>query len=210
MNKQKLNEPAAHKEDSVEKRRRFIKGAGLAAPVVLTLSSPSVFGAAGFCLSQVMSGNTSHVVTGSCTLGNNPSYWKNPANKDAWKTAGFKYGTKGKDNEDNEDNEGNKGNKGNNICSNYSDGTKFKNAFIGSGDTTMQSYVCTGSTSSDTVVKLNAYLVAALLNASTPNSNYIYTAAQVRQLQAKTLGVPPNNSTADADVLAFLISTMNP
>ncbi len=200
MNKQKLNEPSAHKEDGVEKRRRFIKSAAVAAPVVLTLSSPSVFGVA--CLSQVMSGNTSHVVTGSCTLGNNPSYWKNPANKDAWKTAGFKYGTKGEDNEDNE------GNKGNNTCSNYSDGTKFKDniAFSDGVSTRMQSIVCNSSTSTT----LNAYLVAALLNASTPNSNYIYTAAQVRQLQAKTLGVPPNNSTANADVLAFLISTMNP
>ena len=197
MNKQKLNEPTARKEVGVEKRRRFIKGAGLAAPVVLTLSSPSVFGAAGFCLSQVMSGNTSHVVTGSCALGNNPSYWRNPTNKGAWTTAGFNYGTKGE------------GNEGNNTCNNYSGGTKFKKAFIGSDETTMRSYVCTGSTSSDTAVKLNAYLVAALLNASTPNSNYIYTAAQVRQLQAKTLGVPPNNSTNDADVLAFLISTMN-
>ena len=191
MNKQKLNEPSAHKEDGVEKRRRFIKSAAVAAPVVLTLSSPSVFGVQ--CLSQVMSGNTSHVVTGSCALGQNPFYWRNPDNKGAWTTAGFKYSKSGS---------------GTN-CSDYSGGTKFKKAFIGSDETTMRSYVCTGSTSSDTAVKLNAYLVAALLNASTPNSNYIYTAAQVRQLQAKTLGVPPNNSTNDADVLAFLISTMN-
>ena len=192
MNKQKLNEPTAHKEDGVEKRRRFIKGAGLAAPVVLTLSSPSVFGAAGFCLSQVMSGNTSHVVTGSCILGDNPSYWRNPANKSAWTTAGFNYGSSAIINDQ--------------VCANYSGGTNFNDnsAFPGSGvSTTMESLVCSSPNT------LNAYLVAALLNASTPNSNYIYTAAQVRQLQAKTLGVPPNNSTNDADVLAFLISTMN-
>ncbi len=195
MNKQKLNEPSAHKEDDVEKRRRFIKGAAVAAPVVLTLSSPSVFGAAGLCLSQVMSGNTSDVVAGSCTLGNNPSYWRNltTTKKAAWTAAGFSYGTGSGSN-----------------CSEYSNGTKFKNAFSGSDNATMLSYVCTGSTSSNPAVKLKAYLVAALLNASTPNSNYIYTAAQVRQLQDKSLGVPPNNSTVDTDVLAFLISTMNP
>lgn len=198
MNKQKLNEPSAHKEDGVEKRRRFIKSAAVAAPVVLTLSSPSVFGVQ--CLSQVMSGNVSHVDAGSCALGQNPFYWRNPANRTAWTTAGFKYGTKGE---------------GANTCSNYSGGTAFNaiasgstiltSAFPNSGvTTTMESLVCSSSNT------LNAYLVAALLNASTPNSNYIYTAAQVRQLQAKTLGVPPNNSTVDTDVLAFLISTMNP
>ncbi len=199
MNKQKLNESAAHKEVGVEKRRRFIKSAGLAAPVVLTLSSPSVFGAAGFSLSQMMSGNTSNVVTGSCTLGQNPSYWRNPAYKSYWPTS-FSYGTNG--------GEGN-GN-GNTACGNYSGGTKFKNAFSGNDSATMLFYVCTGSTSSDPAVKLKAYLVAALLNASTPNSNYIYTAAQVLQLQAGTLGVPPNNSKDPAVVLAFLKNTMNP
>ena len=192
MNKQKLNEPAAHKEDGVEKRRRFIKSAAFAAPVVLTLSSPSVFGDSGFCLSQVMSGNASNV-TGSCTLGQNPSYWKNPANKSAWATAGFNYGISAIINDQ--------------FCANYSGGTNFNDnsAFLGSGvSSTMESLLCS---SPNTV---NAYLVAALLNASTPNSNYIYTADQVRQLQAKTLGVPPQNSTADGVVLNFLISTMYP
>lgn len=190
MNKQKLNEPSAHKEDGVEKRRRFIKSAAVAAPVVLTLSSPSVFGVQ--CLSQVMSGNTSHVVTGSCALGQNPFYWRNPDNKGAWTTAGFKYSKSGS---------------GTN-CSDYSGGTKFDAtiAFDSGVDDRMRSIVCNRSTTTT----LNAYLVAALLNASTPNSNYIYTAAQVRQLQAKTLGVPPNMSTTDTDVLDFLKSTMNP
>jgi len=198
MNKQKLNEASAHKKDSVEKRRLFLKGAGLSAPIVLTLSSPSVFGAAGFSLSQMMSGNTSNVGTGSCTLGQNPSYWRNPTNKSNWPTS-FSYGS--------QVGEVNTG------CSNYSGGTKFKDAFQGStgnGNSTLLSFVCDSSTSTSTTFLLNKYLVAALLNASTPNSNYIYTAAQVRQLQAGTLGVPPNNSKNPTDVLNFLKSTMNP
>jgi len=45
------------KKAAVEKRRRFIKGAGIAAPVVLTLASPSVFGIQ--CQSEIASGNQS-------------------------------------------------------------------------------------------------------------------------------------------------------
>lgn len=51
-------------QQDLENRRRFIKGAGIATPVVLTLSSQSVFG--GLCGSQIASGNQSHVVVGNC------------------------------------------------------------------------------------------------------------------------------------------------
>ncbi|MDD1628429.1 MAG: hypothetical protein LUQ26_13305 [Methylococcaceae bacterium] len=60
-------------EAGVEQRRRFIKGAAAATPVILTLASPSVFGVE--CLSQQLSGNASHT-PGSCVLGNDPTYWK--------------------------------------------------------------------------------------------------------------------------------------
>ena len=60
-------------EAGVEQRRRFIKGAAAATPVILTLASPSVFGVE--CLSQQLSGNASHT-PGSCVLGNTPTYWK--------------------------------------------------------------------------------------------------------------------------------------
>jgi len=56
-------------EEDVTNRRRFIKGAGITTPVVLTLSSRSVFGA--LCASESASGNESHVGTGSCVAGFN-------------------------------------------------------------------------------------------------------------------------------------------
>jgi hypothetical protein len=80
MNKQKLNEPSAHKEDGVQKRRRFIKGAGLAAPVVLSLANRSAFGAAAGCLSQQVSGNISQAGAGSCSSGSLVTVW-NPTNQ---------------------------------------------------------------------------------------------------------------------------------
>ena len=70
QNQDKINEDA-----DVQKRRRFIKGASLAAPVVLTLANRPVFGAAQ-CFSQQMSGNMSHIGEGSCELGKNPSAWR--------------------------------------------------------------------------------------------------------------------------------------
>lgn len=65
-------------EADVEKRRRFIKGAGIAAPVVFSLANRSAFGAARQCLSQQISGNISHVGKGSCNAGKNPDAWKGP------------------------------------------------------------------------------------------------------------------------------------
>ena len=70
QNQDKINEDA-----DVQKRRRFIKGASLAAPVVLTLANRPVFGAAQ-CFSVQMSGNMSHVGEGSCELGKNPYAWR--------------------------------------------------------------------------------------------------------------------------------------
>jgi len=61
-------------EEDVTSRRRFIKGAGITTPVVLTLSSRSVFGNP--CLSQILSGNESHVVAGSCVRGTSLSNWR--------------------------------------------------------------------------------------------------------------------------------------
>jgi len=42
-NQEPQNQNKTAEEACVEKRRRFIKGAGVATPVILTLSSPSVF-----------------------------------------------------------------------------------------------------------------------------------------------------------------------
>ncbi|PPD50907.1 MAG: hypothetical protein CTY13_00625 [Methylobacter sp.] len=63
-------------QQDLENRRRFIKGAGIATPVVMTLASRSVFGAE--CLSQILSGNISHVGNGSCVKGLSPGSWATP------------------------------------------------------------------------------------------------------------------------------------
>jgi hypothetical protein len=62
----------------VQKRRQFIKGAGIATPVVFSLMNRSAFGAAQQCLSQQISGNMSHVGAGSCASGYGPAAWKSP------------------------------------------------------------------------------------------------------------------------------------
>ncbi len=188
MSNQEPQNPNPSTENAVvEKRRRFIKGAGVAAPVILSLSSPSVFGAAGQCLSQIMSGNASNNVTLSCALGHTPSYWTTAR---PWPT-GLSPSSRGAG------------------CSGTG-GTLF-NAAAAFGvnptspipsTSTLLTVLCSYPNS------LDAYLVAALLNAKTLYSDYLYTPAQVVQLKKKTLGVPPLNSTADADVLAFLKTTM--
>ncbi len=76
-NQEPQNQEKTTEEAGVEKRRRFIKGAGIAAPVVLSLANRSTFGAQ--CLSQQMSGNMSHHGAGSCVLGYKPCFmeWAN-------------------------------------------------------------------------------------------------------------------------------------
>ena len=45
-NQEPQNQDKTTEEAGVEKRRRFIKGAGIAAPVVLSLANRSAFGSA--------------------------------------------------------------------------------------------------------------------------------------------------------------------
>jgi hypothetical protein len=81
MSNQELQNQSEKKEnEDVNKRRRFIKGAGIAAPVIMTLASRPVFGGA-LCMSQMMSGNISHAVNGSCAFGNSPGGWKTPVGR---------------------------------------------------------------------------------------------------------------------------------
>jgi hypothetical protein len=86
QNKNKTTEEAG-----VDKKRsRFVAGASVAGPVILTLTSPSVLGQVE-CLSQQLSGNASQE-PGGCELGYPPAYWKDPANSTKWAAAGFTYG----------------------------------------------------------------------------------------------------------------------
>jgi hypothetical protein len=80
MNDQKLYDQAPNNEIGVEKRRRFIKGMGLAGPVVLSLVNRSAFGGEVGCLSQQLSGNMSQVGAGSCVSGFSPNTFLQPVN----------------------------------------------------------------------------------------------------------------------------------
>lgn len=187
QNKNKTTEQAC-----VDKRRRFIKGAGIAAPVVLTLSSPSVFGA--MCLSQIMSGNQSHIGTGSCILGLSPGFWKNPVGTtsqgdttlEAWSKAGFNYGTCASG-------------KNKNKWDSYSGGTKFSDSIaFGNGDNLVMRDILGKENGS-----LNWHLVAALLNACYFKGTYILSPDEVRGLCNHSILPPPPFS----DVISFLEST---
>ncbi|MDD2724781.1 MAG: hypothetical protein PHH59_12260 [Methylovulum sp.] len=68
MNNQKLENQCKEKVD-VSKRRRFLQKAGVVAPVILTFTSPSVFGESVLCASQVASGNLSRPITPNCQSG---------------------------------------------------------------------------------------------------------------------------------------------
>jgi hypothetical protein len=75
-NQEQQNQEKTTEEAALEKRRRFIKGAGIAAPVVLSLANRTAFGQAQQCLSQQQSGNMSSNGVGSCELGSSPDSWK--------------------------------------------------------------------------------------------------------------------------------------
>jgi hypothetical protein len=82
-NQEQQNQEKTTEEAALETRRRFIKGAGIAAPVVLSLANRSAFGQTEECLSQQVSGNASHNA-GSCLTGKTPAQWAgpNPQNQD--------------------------------------------------------------------------------------------------------------------------------
>jgi hypothetical protein len=90
-NQETQNQDKTTEEVGVDKkRRRFVAGASVAAPVILTLTSPSVFGAGvqEACYSQQMSGNASGTPA-SCTTGNSPQFWRD--NPQVW-PAPFTFG----------------------------------------------------------------------------------------------------------------------
>ena len=196
-NQESQNQNKTTEEGGVDKkRRRFVAGASIAAPIILTLTSPSVFGGVNqACYSQQMSGNVSGT-PGSCRTGVSPGFWRNPVGTvegvdtiDAWTTAGFVYG--------NYDNKGLK-----QRCASYSGGTKFSEAFPGSGDNRrMREILCRDSHADKSSGVW--HLVAAMLNAKFFNGTYILTPAQVIGIWNGSISVPPGY----ADLKTFLDST---
>ena len=177
---------------SIKKRRQFIKTAGV--PVILTFSSPSVFGA--LCASEIASGNQSHTGTGSCSLGFSPSHWANPANKDQWPTE-YKYGVLAP---------GKSKNSTSNSYADYVRGTRFNEVFTGSGDTnTLTKHLGLGANNPT----LEACLAAGFLNANSIR-NYPLTSDDVIKLHAGILGVPSSKSIVPAykdDIIKYLQQT---
>jgi hypothetical protein len=178
-----------------EKRRRFIKGSALVAPVILTLSSKSVFGAQAQCLSQLGSINASQPNPGSCVTGFSPGAWRNPGGMigslttiAAWTQAGFSYGTL-------------KPGQYPTKCKNYSGGSLFSSAFPGNSDSRpMRQILCEGKTEDKNSGKW--HIIAAILNARLL-SNYVLTPAQVLGLWNGTISLPPGYT----DLKSFLDST---
>jgi hypothetical protein len=176
---------------SIKKRRQFIKTAGV--PVILTFSSPSVFGA--LCASEIASGNQSHTGTGSCSLGFSTAHWANAANKDQWPEP-YKYGVlppgKSKNSKTNSDDD-------------YKGGTQFRDVFESRDKTTLSKHLRSG-TLNPTV---EACLVAALLNA-TLFKEYPLTVEYVKKLGSGEVGVPWSQSVvpaSDRDIIKYLEQT---
>lgn len=85
-------------QSEVNRGRRRIAGAGIGAPILMTLASRPALGAP--CLSNMLSGNLSDPDRGLCQKGWSPGAWKNPVGQiltygtlTAWTQAGFNFGT---------------------------------------------------------------------------------------------------------------------
>ena len=190
MSNQEPQNPNPSTEDvAVEKRRQFIKSAGIGAvPVILTLASPSVFGQE-MCLSQQMSGNAS-AHPGNCVLGHAPSFWKSPVNKNTWPSPYF-YGTGTSTTQ----------------CGNlyYNGGTAFNDSVLGFSTSTltstMRTVLCASTTPSD-----NAIWVTALLNSVTV-ANYILSKQQVLDLYKNVIAPPPPYTNDSPGKISFLKTT---
>ena len=202
---------------SIKKRRQFIKTAGV--PVILTFSSPSVFGA--LCASEIASGNQSHTGTGSCSLGFSPAHWANPANKDQWPEP-YKYGVlppgKSKNSKTNSDDDDKGGTqfkdvfetgKSKNSKTNSDDddkgGTQFKDVFKSLDKTTLSKHLRSG-TLNPTV---EAFLAAALLNAAS-SKDYPISVKDVIELQSGNVGLPWSKGdvpASDRDIIKYLEQT---
>jgi len=83
--------------ETLDTSRRGFTKLGVGAPVILSLASQPVLGAA--CLSGMMSGNLSNHEHDGCVLGWSPGGWCNPVGQvngmdtiAAWAAAGFPYG----------------------------------------------------------------------------------------------------------------------
>ncbi|MDD2658235.1 MAG: hypothetical protein PHY54_00965 [Methylococcales bacterium] len=189
-----------------KKRRRFVAGVSVAAPVILTLASPSVLGQVQ-CLSQQMSGNASQK-PGSCALGLSPGYWMNHTN---WPSP-YSYGTLKTQRTKTS------------TTPTITGGTKCLAAF-GSAPgpwftpdskkeptnfNLQMSVILLGTDPNQPGANFNGgviwHLVAALLNAAN-SSNYVLTVAEVKGLWTGSTKPLPTYISSNANIIAFLETT---
>lgn len=151
------------------RRRRMLKGAAAAAPVIMTVASRPAFGVVtGMeCFSSTLSGNLSHPQQLQCAAGFSPGAWKNKpclwdGTASGWADTGYTYGTCT-----------NPGNSGNcSRCDQYTGGTTVAEAF-GSGDSRpMRQVLCEDNGS------YLWHMIAGLLN-SKAIPGYVFTTQQI-------------------------------
>jgi len=196
-NQEPQNKNKTTEETAVEKRRRFIKGAGIAAPVIMALANRPAFGAvctvSGFI--SVDPGNVSaqgHVV--SVCGGKLPSYWIN--NQDIWPSGYYPVPVI------------------HTPPTPDTPATLMGGAFNFSGglaaSTLLSVLQGTGGTDTDSVYM---YLTSALLNAASPSFGYSLTVAEIqdmyKQIFAGTYLAAPGVSWTGAQLAGFLTQTMS-
>ena len=194
-------------DQDVDQSRRKLAKIGAAAPVIMTLASKPVFGAQ--CLSQMMSGNVSQQGDGSCSLGWSPGGWcgdhgkvNNMPTRDAWVAAGFDMGvetvtetcvTYHRDDHPSKPGE----------CKTSTSTSTFVGGSLVNADSpfTMPESADIGDRNPNTITMREVicdphihqelrHCLAAYLNASLPNFNYILTKAQVIGLCEGSIPLP--------------------
>ena len=191
-NKEPQNQIKTTEDAVVNNRRRFIKGAGIATPIILTLSSSSAFGDGGFnnvlCLSQQLSGNASGTPVASCKTGNTPAFWANPINKGVW-PVGTTYGTF----------DSNLGVATN--CTAYTGGTTFSTVFGSGSSLSLREILCPSLDPSPPALSSEAIWATAWLNSKVV-ANYILMTEQLLALYTGSIAPPlpfPNTPTGRED-----------
>lgn len=172
-------------------RRRFIRGAAAASPVLLSLVSRPVLGTTRFCsASGFMSGNLSQPQTSQGCGGFSPGYWKNHS---PWPSP-YVCGTQN----------------GNGNGSTFTGGIKFHDVFVKGkynfGTSSMLKVLWTEPGS------FAFHTIAALLNAASGINGYTLTTAQVIQIwnQIMSAGYYQASSSLqmfESDAKAFFENT---
>jgi hypothetical protein len=162
--------PSVSRPDHDKRRRRFLKGATAAAPVIMTIASRPAFGVVtGMeCFSSTLSGNLSHPEKFECAAGFSPGAWKNKpclwdGTASGWSDTGYDYGTC-----TNPKTPGGPCTK----CDEYTGGSTVADAFGGSDSRPMRQVLCEDNGS------LLWHLIAALLN-SLAIPEYVFRTDQV-------------------------------